>query len=452
MVQVLEPKESIFGRVGGGIGKGLAEQIPKEVDRYRLSQGLQQLERDSGNLSPIQNLTRLASIPGALEHPQLIESFSKLAKEQATRRNLVNKGKGKEATDVPKQGQPRVRGSRLDDISFGNFQNKPNNRPIVNPPSNQDADTYAENAGSIQQQNEGRPEAVPVGPWSPERFDQEIANEASNNPYATYPELVDIVKQKEAREIAQPQNEQAKDKFNEENRQKITDRFNYYLEKKLQKKGEATFADLPGEYQVELIKGAEREFLKGEKPIDEITNKWAQIGLEQAKTLVQAKELASKPLLSKMTNQKENLRKLNEYGKIYNKAGNSEQYYNMLKNPANGFGFTPQTAAWIAYDRSPKVKKTIENFSSGKGNVSEKSRRAAINIEDVLTPSDSLLAIAREYTNQYPAFDQAAFFKQLSDDSDRLPLSPRQKRELAEGAYTDFHPNWNDRFLLPFGS
>lgn len=39
---------NIFGRIGTSIGKGLAETIPKEAERYRLSQGLRDIESEKG--------------------------------------------------------------------------------------------------------------------------------------------------------------------------------------------------------------------------------------------------------------------------------------------------------------------------------------------------------------------------------------------------------------------
>lgn len=72
---------SALGRLGAGIGAGLSEQIPKEIGRHRLAQGLKQLQGQ--NLTPMEFLTQVASVPGALEHPQLIQSLGELAKQEA---------------------------------------------------------------------------------------------------------------------------------------------------------------------------------------------------------------------------------------------------------------------------------------------------------------------------------------------------------------------------------
>lgn len=95
MVQVINRGGKFGTRLGSAIGSSLAEAIPKEVDRHRLSQGLQNFEKDSANLSPMQQLTRLASIPGALNHPQLIQSFGELAKQQAKGNALKNQNENR---------------------------------------------------------------------------------------------------------------------------------------------------------------------------------------------------------------------------------------------------------------------------------------------------------------------------------------------------------------------
>jgi hypothetical protein len=79
---------NIFGRIGTGIGKGLAEQIPKEIERKRLASGLEQFEKEAANLSPVQQMARLSAIPGI--SPQMIQSFGELARQQ----NKANAFKG----------------------------------------------------------------------------------------------------------------------------------------------------------------------------------------------------------------------------------------------------------------------------------------------------------------------------------------------------------------------
>lgn len=107
----------IFGRIGTGLGKGLADQIPKEIENYRLRTGLQSLadDADKGNLSQAQFLARAAGTYGAT--PQHIQSFGELAKQQARGQALIQSQKQQQQQsqqqaanrfDLPtSQGQPQ---------------------------------------------------------------------------------------------------------------------------------------------------------------------------------------------------------------------------------------------------------------------------------------------------------------------------------------------------------
>jgi hypothetical protein len=77
----------IFGRVGTGIGKGLAEQLPKEVERGRLAAGLENLGQEQ-NLTPFQQFSKLSAIPGVT--PQMIQSGSELLRQQARGKALAD--------------------------------------------------------------------------------------------------------------------------------------------------------------------------------------------------------------------------------------------------------------------------------------------------------------------------------------------------------------------------
>ncbi len=72
---------NIFGRIGTGIGKGVNEQLPKEVEHQRFRSGLQKLGEKSKDLSPMQAFLEASGTYGAT--PQFIQSFGELAKQQA---------------------------------------------------------------------------------------------------------------------------------------------------------------------------------------------------------------------------------------------------------------------------------------------------------------------------------------------------------------------------------
>lgn len=76
------PQANIFGRIGSGIGKGLAEQLPKEIERSRMSSGLQELSKKKG-LSPLQTFSEAVSIPGVADRPQLQQTLGDLLRQQS---------------------------------------------------------------------------------------------------------------------------------------------------------------------------------------------------------------------------------------------------------------------------------------------------------------------------------------------------------------------------------
>ena len=94
----------IFGRIGTGIGKGLSEQLPKEIERGRLASGLEKLGKQEG-LTPFQQFSALASIPGVT--PQMIQSGTDLLRQQA-RGQALSAGQGTPITKFPEQPRQNI--------------------------------------------------------------------------------------------------------------------------------------------------------------------------------------------------------------------------------------------------------------------------------------------------------------------------------------------------------
>lgn len=95
MVQELKTLPSIFGRLGQGLAEGLSEHVPKEIERARLAQGLKQLGEQKG-LTPFEQFAGLASVPGAVERPQLLQTGGDLLRQQAYLEALKNQYAGQQ--------------------------------------------------------------------------------------------------------------------------------------------------------------------------------------------------------------------------------------------------------------------------------------------------------------------------------------------------------------------
>ena len=77
----------IFGRIGSGLGQGIGEQLPKEIERTRLASGLRELGQKQG-LTPFQQFAELSGIPGIT--PQMVQSGSELLRQQGQNVGLRN--------------------------------------------------------------------------------------------------------------------------------------------------------------------------------------------------------------------------------------------------------------------------------------------------------------------------------------------------------------------------
>ncbi len=108
MVQIISDptRGNIWGRISRGVAQGVAEQAPQEIERYRTAKGLEKFEQEAGNLTPMQQLARLSSIPGIT--PQQIQSFGELAKQQA-QAGALSKGinKQEQPTEFPRTPRPQ---------------------------------------------------------------------------------------------------------------------------------------------------------------------------------------------------------------------------------------------------------------------------------------------------------------------------------------------------------
>lgn len=456
MVQYIQ-NAPLSGRLGSGIGEGLAQQIPKEVDRYRLSSGLQQFEQDSGNLNPTQQMARLLAIPGMT--PQGIQTFGELLKQQNQSRAYQG------AVQTPGQASPRQESGRdFRGMEFsGGMRPSPAERPTGDveeqkrmKPVKGDEATQPQ----IVNVNPLREEAFARHAWNPQQRNQAVSD------YIQQGFLPDQAKQlaadDEQRYLAEPgvyqqQQEQLKN-VKTEAHQALRDS----IETVLQKKGEDVYGDITGEMLKNFDYGMERDLrLHSDMTVQDAAKKWSNIALNLAKDKQQLSTLAGKTGIMTFFRGASIREKLKTYQENFKKGGNSEEYFNILKKD---FGMSPQGSALVAYDLSPNVAQYIDHkykpalsptqmkfAKPGTLKVSSPEVRAAEAAEalsDKITPDDSILAIAKSMRYKDPLFDQTSFFKTMRENMDRLGLSERQRREIAEGT-SDLTDSWGDILVLP---
>jgi len=436
---------SVSGRIGSAIGKGLAESIPKEVERGRLAAGLKELSGRT-DLTPFQQFAELSSIPGIT--PQAIQSGTELLKTQGQRNNYRNSG-GQGVTQgisANRNGQQ----NQLNKIDFANLGQRKN----VNPQSNNQEEPSGE---SQILQNPLNDKFVPANPWNAQERDAEISKVWDQHPNLTFPEVSQIVSDNEQRYLKAPEVYREQQDYLEGVRQKVNSEIESQLKNKLQKTDlTGIWGDTTGESLNNIQRGALKDLAENPKAnVADIANTWTNRALEWAKSKNELESEAARGILDKINPKKKEdlLNKLKTYSKHAKEFGASEEYYRKLKKD---FDLSPQAAASIAWPLSKQAKEYTSKVKTYPALLSqfnpaasfENARKYGSQIGEYLTRNDSLLSIARAFQEKDPSFDQSAFFQTIRENQDQLGLTPLQKRELEKGE-RDIFPNWGDLFLFP---
>lgn len=452
MVQYIK-QGNIFGRIGENLGKGLAEQLPEEITRGRLRHGLQQFEKDAGNLTPVQQGARLAAIPGIT--PQTQQTLGELARFQALRQQFNRNRSAPQPGNANPQLPPNIQ-AQVDAINSGALSsaNAPN-RPMSNVSGHQEpgenVSAYETGQPQVGPQNPLREQTKTVRPMTPQEKIDDIAQLGEEFQGLTYPELKAMSDENERRRQAQPEAERAEDARLREVKERLRTGFKSLLEQKLQKTDKGTYEDLTGEMQNNLVRSMEKDLRSNPRLTeDDVINKWTQKGLDlaKAKTSLEGKLGSSWFATPIILNKSEYRKELEDIADVYRKAGNSEEFYKTLR----AYGFSPRGAGSLTYKMNPKLSESLRSAQKGKNlnptfNASN-SRKIATDVESLITPQDSILSIANELLLKDPNFDLRNFLDQLREDKDQIGFTPRQQRELSEAGHLS--PSWPDILVLPW--
>ncbi len=319
---------STLGRIGSGVGKGLAEQLPKEIERGRLAQGLEQFNKESANLSPLEQASKLFSIPGLT--PQMVQVLPELLKQQNLRQSFANRGKGQREIQGGEQLTPEESSLQTKEFfqpgrigSQGNEPTQIQGQQIVRPEE--------QGQPQIQENNPLRQEAVPRKTWSPQRYEQEIGRVWEDNPNLTLQEAVGLAQANEQRYLNEPESIRKQDDYFREQQDRVDGAFQKQLETKLQKKGEDVFNDITGESLNNLKRSMYRDLRTNpDLTVEDVANKWSNKALDLGKAKSQINKLSNDDFSDKLFKGNKRREQLETYQKIFKETGDSEEYYNTL--------------------------------------------------------------------------------------------------------------------------
>jgi len=432
---------NIFGRIGTGIGKGLADQIPKEIERNRLATGLSELGKQEG-LTPFQQFAQLSSIPGIT--PQMIQSGSELLKQQQLREAYKRgrtPGQTYQPQNIPASGN-------IQDVKFGQLPNQVNrnNQEQEIPQGN-----YASGEPQIVQKNPLAPELQPAIPWTPEQRNEEISRVWDQYPGLPLPEIMQIVSDNERRYLEAPEAYQKQQQHLKNIQSEANEAIDAQLRKKLHIPKDKEIYEgnkITGETVNRIERGVSRDLRKNPNAnVNDLVNTWTDRALENDKQKSQLDKLAARDWSEKLSKRSENLEKLKSISKSFKDFGNSQEYYNTLQSQ---FGVSPEGAASIAYPLSKYANNYISKIGPSQAdNFYENTIKYAEDLGDYLTRDDSILSIAKNIKERDPFFDIKTFLSEIRSNQEDLGLKGQQKLEINERGIQDVFPNWGDIFLFP---
>lgn len=424
---------NIFGRLGSNIGRGLSEQLPKEIERYRLSEGLKQFENEAEGLSPLQQYSRLAAIPGIT--PQMLQTLPEILKYQNQRIGRADQAKnfdsGMGQESIQSGGNASVGQQRLEAVG-----NKPNN-----------------NSSSVTTRSALDATLKPYIPMSQQQKIAQAVQRQKKYPQA-FPKfedaLADVNSEDQQNQIIN-QSLQGQRRNEQEVQSTLQNSIQEHVNRNLQKQGSGTYADIPGEIQERLLnKGIDLltnpNSKLTEKQVAQIIGKEA---LDIAKDFSELSQIKSESWLTQSpSSNKSRIRKLSDKFK-------SRDESEIFTNKLIGQGLTPPYANYLAYpiSNNKKINNEIRNLPSRKRSISYKdpeknkieTERIADKLFNDIQSEDSLFTIALEL--QEKSYDPQAFMNRIDKlNASKDRLNKRQARELEKNK--TFKPSLSDLYLF----
>lgn len=412
-MQVVEQNLGSFGRIGKALGQGLSEQLPKEVERMRLSSGLKKLgeKATNENLSPLQIFTEAAGIPGIT--PQHLYTMAPILNQQIQKQNFLKRGGEGQA------GTPGIGGTKPGAAG----QNIPSRTAMPNAAAPDSGFVSPDDISNYKSTVLQEPGFEQINSLAKDYINQGITQDSQEASKLAAHELAQ-------NRSAQAQRVQAfKDDFGGENGR-------FALQLQSGPLGGASFKAVAGEIQQALLDQGEYRVGKlGMNPA-EVAQQMSDIALELGKTIDKTNQTGS--FMNQFTSKKGKITDLRAQKEDFEKYGFGEQFNDIA---SSALGITPLEAGHIL---SPLENKTINNTISNTKKISQKSTENNIDpvtldkIIKSITPKDNLFSI--EYLLRDKQLDIQQFKRRVQElqKEKEISLTPEQRRQMKRSVSESF--------------
>lgn len=395
---------SIAGRIGKGFAKGLSEQLPKEIERERLSSGLRALGKKKFDpANQFANLAELYAIPGMAENPEL----ARMAQNQIAKQNFQNRLLHPKPTNAIVSGE-----------------NKAENQPIsangekISPEIAKGTEKPATTEGGFvgpAEIAEYKKSLLQV-PSYEDKYN--LANEYLNSGITQDPEKAMDLAGQELRQNLEAQ--KTKNAALEAD-------LNKRIARELQGTGLNDYKDISGEIQQGLVDQGEYMVNKLGMTPEEASLKLSEIALNLGKASTNLKETGT--FMNWFRSSKRKSSELREQKKEFEKYGFGEQFDDMASAE---MGTTPLLTAHILdplknKEIEGKIKKLKDQgFTQAEKKVKEPELDSMV---QAIKPGDNLFSI--EYQLRSKGYDVQQFKDRVSkfEAEKKIALTPQQKRQ-----------------------
>lgn len=381
------PQSTFASGFGQGVGQGLSEQLPKEIERTRLSHGLKNLGEDFSNLTPMEQIAKLVSVPGM--NAQTAMAFIPYLKEQQSRQALKKRAGEDEGGVLP----------------------------------------------SIKEQDPGQGEfrqRLEAKDFGIAKDNQQLLADAKKllalYPAANEKELITIAKEADNERLS-------KDAAISKRSSDAEDEFNKWTSGFLQKSGNDIYKDIIGEMKGDYLDEARNRALdEGISPIT-AGKKAAEDLLDFAKTRQQLKTNKAaflSPLFGKSG--KQVLKDIENFREAYQKRDQLEFFRNDL---IDSHKLTPEEADRLAFPVSAGEKEYISSLPKplkrhlGKLGIPSTKKLSEDQVRQIIgkiTANDSPRSIAMDLISQ--GYDGQDFIQQAKRFKGKKMMNERQERDL----------------------
>jgi len=394
-IQVLEQQGNVFGRIGKGLGKGLSEQLPKEVERSRLSKGLRELGQQK-DLTPFEQVSRLYSLPGMT--PEIASNVVPLLQQQLQKQEFQKR-------DIRKP---------LDQVSIQKSESD------MTPIPRRLQEDYLR--PSTQEQINQRAEELFI---------------SQPNLYRTVEAAREQAQKEESRRLAQ-------DQSIENLQTKLKDRFDKSLSDLLQKNKLGSLDQVPGEIQRKYLEQMEERVLDKGESFQKVADEFSRKGLEYAKANQKLKTIG-RGLGDSTADLK---RSINDVRKVYEDS----DALNLMRNDLIAYnGLSPEAASTLTYpiSKNKQLEQKLDGISKNARYRAENPKSYAKIVEEVgknIKPGDSINSIAMFMRKK--GYDPQQVKNRIYQEYEQgnISLTNEQREEAKET--TSFFPYLSDILLF----